>query len=126
MASILLIDDDLQVRAVLRTVLESDGHVVREAQDGIEGLKLYRTEPADLVICDIFMPEQDGLEFLYDLRQEFPQARVIAMTGGSLSFPKDFLRDARLLGATAGLYKPVRPDKLRAIVREVLQGVGKP
>ena len=83
MASILVIDDDEALRLLLREMLQADGHAVREAANGREGLALYRAQPADLVITDILMPEQDGMEVILELTREFLDARVIAMTGAS-------------------------------------------
>ena len=83
MASILIVEDDAPVRALLRDILEKDGHHIREAENGQIGLTLYRDSPADLVITDILMPERDGMEVTLALTQEFLDARVIAMTGAT-------------------------------------------
>ena len=56
MATILIVDDDAPIRAVLRNILEKDGHQIREAANGRIGLMLFREAPADLVITDILMP----------------------------------------------------------------------
>jgi CheY-like chemotaxis protein len=61
MASIMIIDDDIQVRTFIREVLVAEGYEVREAGDGKEGVKAFRQRPTDLVLCDIFMPEKGGL-----------------------------------------------------------------
>jgi len=61
MARVLVIDDQPFVRDVLRKVLESAGHQVVEAVDGVEGAGLFRQRPYDLVLCDIFMPRENGL-----------------------------------------------------------------
>src|SRR5712671_5182515 len=75
MVCILLIDDDDDFRTMLRTALEQDGYVVEEARNGREGSQRYRTASADLVIIDLLMPEQEGLETIQALRQEFPEVK---------------------------------------------------
>src|SRR5690349_994065 len=82
MARILIIDDETALRLWLRVVLEGAGHQVVDAPDGTAGLQALRRQPADLVLCDVFMPERDGLETIRALRREFPHVRVVAMSGG--------------------------------------------
>lgn len=107
MPSVLVVDDQDQVRQLIRETLEQAGYEVEEARDGNEGLERYRTKPADLVIMDILMPDQDGLEGIMSLRREFPDSRVIAMTGGSEGIGVGNVLDiARMLGARRTLQKP--------------------
>lgn len=107
MPSVLVVDDQDQVRQLVREILEQSGYEVEEARDGKEGLDRYRTRSTDLVIMDILMPDQDGLETIMTLRREFPDARVIAMTGGSDTIGVlNFLDIARMLGAKRTLQKP--------------------
>src|SRR5688572_234064 len=82
MQRILVIDDDEQVRALLYEILDRAGFKVVEATNGVEGLKLYRAQPADLVITDLIMPEKEGVETILELRREFPDVRVVAISGG--------------------------------------------
>ena len=107
MPSVLVVDDQDQVRQLIRETLEQAGYEVEEARDGKEGLDRYRVRPRDLVIMDILMPDQDGLETIMTLRQEFPDSRIIAMTGGSdmVGIP-NFLDVAKMLGARRTLQKP--------------------
>jgi two-component system, response regulator, stage 0 sporulation protein F len=118
MASILIVEDDAPVRALLRGILEEDGHHIREAENGQIGLTLYRDSPADLVITDILMPERDGMEVTLALTQEFLDARVIAMTGATGN--QNFLNIAKLFGARRVIQKPFTPDLIRRIVRFTL------
>ena len=92
MAHILVIDDDGSIRCLLRIALEHYGYRVSEASNGYEGLQCYKTAPADLVITDMQMPVMNGLQLLAKLHQEFPSARVIAISGVStaLHAAKDF------------------------------------
>jgi CheY-like chemotaxis protein len=107
MPSVLVVDDQDQVRQLIRETLEQAGYEVEEARDGKEGLDRYRVRSTDLVIMDILMPDQDGLETIMTLRQEFPDIRIIAMTGGSdtVGIP-NFLDVAKMLGARRTLQKP--------------------
>lgn len=107
MPSVLVVDDQDQVRQLIRETLEQAGYEVEEARDGKEGLERYRAKSPDLVIMDILMPDQDGLETIMTLRQEFPDSRIIAMTGGSdTGGIPNFLDVAKMLGARRTLQKP--------------------
>lgn len=121
MSSVLVVDDEEQVRQLIRETLEQAGYEVQEARDGKEGLERYRTKPADLVIMDILMPDQDGLESIMTLRREFPASRVIAMTGGSdMIGILNFLDVAKMLGARRTLQKPFEMKTLvDAVVAEL-------
>ncbi len=107
MPSVLVVDDEEQVRQLIREALEHAGYSVQEARDGKEGLDQYRKQPADVVIMDVMMPDQDGLESILILRREFPAARVIAITGGSdMIGILNFLDVAKMMGARRTLHKP--------------------
>jgi CheY-like chemotaxis protein len=107
MPSVLVVDDQDQVRQLIRETLEQAGYEVEEARDGKEGLERYRATSPDLVIMDILMPDQDGLEVIMTLRREFPNTRVIAMTGGNDMIGLLNLLDvAKMLGARRTLHKP--------------------
>ncbi|MFN3681085.1 MAG: response regulator [Nitrospira sp.] len=117
MPSVLVIDDDEQVRRMIRDTLEAAGYRVEEARNGAEGLEQYRASPADVVLMDILMPDQDGLESILAFRQQFPSARIIAMTGGSdLIGIMNFLDVAKMLGASRTLQKPFERETLLAAV----------
>src|SRR5436853_3553427 len=111
MARILVIDDDALLRGAIRVVLESAGYEVIEAGDGDAGLRLHREPGADLVVVDLFMPERDGLEVIRAVRAEAPQAKIIAMSGGS-SLQLDLLDAAPAFGASGTLQKPFLPNAL--------------
>lgn len=115
MASILVIDDELEIRTLLRAILERDGHTVTEATNGREGVALYRQQPADLVITDIHMPELNGLDLILELTCEFLNVKVIAISG-VLGEATSSLNVAKLLGARQVLQKPFRLEMFRAAV----------
>jgi DNA-binding response OmpR family regulator len=119
MARILLIDDDDPLREVLATTLASVGHIVMQAADGKRGVELFRVEPADLVITDIIMPGQEGIETIVALRRELPSLPIIAMSGGT-SYSKFYLEVAAKLGAQRTLAKPFTTTELMQAVSAVL------
>lgn len=118
MARILLIEDDAGARRVYRGMLESAGHQVVEAPDGREGIRLFRQSPADLIITDILMPHQDGVETIRELRRDYPELRIIAITGARGSYNR--LPAANALGAGRTLTKPVSMEEMLRTVSEVL------
>jgi CheY-like chemotaxis protein len=120
MPRILVVDDDPAVRVAILRALERKGHEVRLAATGLEGARLWRDAPADLVVLDIHMPEMDGIELLVQLRSLNPTVPILMVSGGSQTHRYDLLRDARLLGATAELKKPFSLSELYAVVERLL------
>ncbi len=120
MARILVSDDDQDVRRAIRRLLQSDGHEVTEAPDGRVGMKLFRQNPADLVVTDLLMPEQEGLETLRELRRSFKGTRVLVVTGVPPGSILDFRAQARMLGAGATLSKPFTREELLGAVSDLL------
>ncbi len=121
MSRLILVEDDPQVRGMLKETLHQEGYDVLEATNGREAVILYRQTPADLVITDIIMPEQDGVETIHALRKEFPNVKIIAISGGSANIRGDYLLGtANALGAIKTFKKPVDMNELLATVKEVL------
>jgi len=119
-ARVLVADDEPGVRAFLRTALEEEGYEVVEAANGKQALQEVRTGPVDLVITDLVMPGQEGVETVRALRKEVPGIGIIAMSGG---FGANFLKVALTFGANAVMSKPVEAGDLAAKVAEVLRSV---
>ena len=117
-ARILVADDEAGIRGYLRATLEWAGYEVTEAADGKQALKEARKGGVDLVITDLVMPEQEGIETIQALRKEMPGIGIIAISG---AFGGQFLEAARMLGADASLGKPVSAEQLLAKVAEVLK-----
>ncbi len=120
MAHILLIDDDSKLRTLIRRILENAGYEVAEAANGRIALDMQRENPADLIITDIFMPEKEGTEFIMDIGVEFPEAKVIAMSGGGNVADVDFLKLAENLGALKTFQKPFDHEEFLATVKELV------
>ena len=124
MALILIIDDDTEIREVLRQILERAGYEVMEASDGREGLNLYRERQADLIITDIVMPRKDGLETITDLRIEFPGSKIIAISGGSRGIgAHDCLSYVKEFGVSHIFTKPFEHEELFEAIQELLEEV---
>jgi DNA-binding response OmpR family regulator len=120
MPRILVVDDDPNLRTAIRRILEPEGFEIEEASEGRNAMRAFRARSADLVLCDVFMPEKDGLEVLRELAREFSGARVVAMSGGGLRGTMNLLPMAQGLGATAVLCKPFERAELLAVVRQSL------
>ena len=116
---VLIVDDDAGVRNFLRMLLELEGYEVVTVGNGNEALEAQRQDPAAVVLTDIFMPEAEGMETIVQLRKEFPQARIIVMSGGGSYRGTDYLKLARELGAAKTLKKPFAPQDLIDAMREV-------
>jgi CheY-like chemotaxis protein len=105
---------------MLEALLQEEGHEVVTAFDGRDVLGCLQGNSLDLVITDIFMPEQDGLVTIARLREEFPQLRVVAISGGASALGKvDALRAAQLMGADAVLAKPLQAEQVLRVVNAV-------
>jgi CheY-like chemotaxis protein len=114
---ILVVDDDADVRGFLRTILAQAGYTVVEACDGKQAFREALAGSVDMVITDLVMPEQEGIETIRRLRRSLPAIGIIAISG---AFGGRFLEVAKILGADAVLSKPVAAETLLAKVAEVL------
>ena len=118
MARILVIDDDPDMRAFLEEILKSAGYEIILAADGREGVERYRASRADLVITDLYMPNQEGLETIRELRTRYPEVAIIAMSGRTAALT--MLSIAQKFGAVGILHKPFLADELIAAVEKAL------
>jgi CheY-like chemotaxis protein len=122
-ANILVVDDDLNVRELLRLHLSAAGYEVQMAQDGIAAGYLVLRRPPDLIISDINMPHMDGFEFVAALKADksLPQIPVIFLTT-----EEEGDQRGKELGAVGYLTKPVRSDRLLALVAQHVPGGAHP
>ncbi len=105
MSTVLVVDDDRQLRTWLRTLLEAKGHRVLEAGEGNEGLARYDFHQPDLVVLDIYLPGKEGLETILLLRKKNPGVKILAVSGNLIE-GYDVCRSAKAFGARDTLAKP--------------------
>jgi CheY-like chemotaxis protein len=122
MTKVIIIDDEEDIRIVLKEIFVRAGFDVAVASNGDDGLNLLREQGADLVITDIIMPGSDGVETAYDIRMEFPNTKIIVMSGGGNAVSSGYepaaistsayLASASAVGADLTLTKPFDRDEL--------------
>ncbi|MBX3306958.1 MAG: response regulator [Nitrospira sp.] len=119
MATILLVDDESDIRESIRDMLEADGHRVVEATDGQEALQGWRAHQPDLLITDFWMPRMNGLDVIESVAAEQPALPIILMSGGM----EDHLRRSVLQHFPSVRYlpKPFANSQLREYVRDASQ-----
>jgi|SRR5882672_10154007 len=116
---VLVIDDNADVRSMIQALLESEGYAVSVAGNGREGMQLQRSNPAPVVVTDVFMPDKDGIETVYEMLQEFPQTKIVVVSGGTHRVNLNYGRVAVTLGACKFLHKPFHPQELVDAVHEL-------
>jgi CheY-like chemotaxis protein len=121
MSKILIIDDNEQFGTMLKFKLEKSGYEVRTALNGHYGIRSLQIWTADLVITDIIMPEKDGIEVIVDISNQFPKAKIIAVSGGGRSGPDSYLDVAKHLGAKRVFAKPLDMPEFIEAVKGLLQ-----
>ena len=121
MPRILVIDDDSQIRELLRKILEREGYEVFLAQDGEEGVKLQRQTDADIIITDIIMPEKEGIETIVEIKRDSPETKIIVISGGGRLDATSLLEMADRLGVHYSFEKPFDRQELLAAVRDLTQ-----
>jgi DNA-binding response OmpR family regulator len=119
--TVLVIDDDWAVRSSLEMLLEAHGFQVAVARDGRQGLAAFRTIAPDIVLTDIMMPQQDGIETIALIRRECPNAKIVVMSGSEPLANVDLVSAATKLGANVGLHKPCDPQELLETIRALLK-----
>lgn len=122
MKRLLVIDDDDQMRQMLKQMLERAGYEIIDAPDGQTGIELYRQNPTDLIITDLIMPQKDGMETIIELKRDFPNVKIIAISGGSRAMdPRDYLHYTTQFGIVHTLTKPFDPKEMIAMIQSELQ-----
>ena len=125
---VLVVDDDPDVRLFSVTVLEENGYIPLEAEDGESGLEMIKSEKPDLVILDVLMPRQSGVRLYRELKtsKTLRDVKVIILSGIA---KKTFLRSQKALTEFGGaeipepeiyLEKPVEPEELAEVIKNVL------
>ena len=121
MVRILVVDDEELSRFTIREILESAGHEVSEAGNGNKAIAMQKSTPFDLVITDIIMPEKEGVETIIELKKDYPDLKIIGMSGGGRTRNMDFLELAKQFGAERILSKPFVEEDLMECVNACLQ-----
>ncbi len=117
---ILIADDDVALNEMLCRMLERSSYETLSALNGKEAVEICHKEPVDLIVTDIFMPEQEGIATILEVRREFPDIKIIAMSGGGNSGMKDYLNMAKLLGSEGIITKPFSNSELIQLIAKLL------
>ena len=122
MARILVVDDEVELRTLLRKVLTRRGHDVIEAENGSVAISMVEQgEKPDLIITDIFMPDTDGIEVLRHLRAKYPDLKIVVMSGGGNRVSRGYLPAATALGANHVIEKPFDPSSVGDQIEDLLK-----
>ncbi len=120
MADIVVVEDNTDLRQIIAHILTKAGHSVTEACDGSEILEILAKQPADLVLTDIVMPNQEGIQTIVQIRRHYPHLKIIGMSSGGSEGDGHYLEMAREFGANATLAKPFPKAKLLETVETLL------
>lgn len=115
--AILVVDDEEELRELIRHVLERAGHTACGARNGVEAGRLLATQPFAVVVTDMLMPDQDGLELITELKSKYPKVKIVAMSGGGQIGSDQYLSMAKGFGADVLLRKPFTHQALLAAVK---------
>lgn len=121
MPGILIVEDDDDLREMLKVSLLRRKFVVMEAVNGKDAIIHFKPSITDLVVTDLIMPEEDGLKVIMKLREMRPGIRIIAISGGGKAGPGSYLSLAKVLGADAVFSKPFSLNDLVAKIEELLE-----
>lgn len=119
-ANVLVVEDDAELLQIVARTLEGAGHAVAQAANGEAGLRQFRAEPPDLVVCDIVMPDRDGIELIPEMKALHPAVKILAISGRQHIGALDVLNLAKRMGADATLAKPFGMEALVALVGALL------
>lgn len=120
MARILIIDDEEDLLEILQAILESADHIVEVCNSGIRAISKIKENPFDLVLSDIVMPDQDGIETIKQIKEIDPGIKIIGMSGGGTLSAETYLTLAKHLGASRILRKPFQGAELLKAVTELV------
>jgi len=120
MPGILIVEDDGDLREMLKLSLQRRKYTVLEADNGKDALRRFKPHVTDLVITDLIMPEEDGLKVIMKLREIKPSIKIIAISGGGKAGPGSYLNLAKVLGADAIFSKPFSLNELTGKIESLL------
>jgi len=123
MNKVVVIDDNSQVRDRIKNIILKAGYIVFDAPNGKIGLKLVKNKNPNLVVTDIVMPEQDGLEVISNVQRDYPETKIIAISGGSRKLGNlPILELALKIGADFIFDKPVNEKKFLDVINQIFVG----
>lgn len=112
MVSVLVIDDDPALCQVVSKTLDRAGYETQMVHDGLKAIRMIEKIPVDIVVTDLFMPGTDGLEVIAMLRKVAPSTNIVVMSGYDSNGEIDYLKAAKIFGATSIIRKPFRQVEL--------------
>lgn len=117
--TILTVDDSVSIRQMVGFTLKQAGYTVLEAEDGVKGLEVAKTNKADLIITDLNMPNMNGMDLIRNLRQEstYKFTPILMLTTESDDSKK---MEGKQAGATGWIVKPFNPEQLLKVVAKVI------
>jgi len=121
MAGILIVEDDKDLREMLKTLLTKRKYTVLEAGDGKEAILHFKPAITDMVITDLLMPDEDGLKVIMKIKEIKPDIKIIAISGGGKAGPGNYLNVARALGADEVFPKPFSLNELISKIESILE-----
>lgn len=120
MTKVLIIEDDEVIRNMIRELLLKAGYRVSVAENGVEGVKLFKQGTFELIITDIIMPEKEGIETIMEIKRHSPDVKIIAVSGGGRLQANDYLDMAEKLGANRVFSKPFQINDFIKAVKELV------
>ena len=122
MGCIVIVDDELHMRLLMQGMLRQDGHDVLLADSATEAMRLVQENTVDLLITDLVMPQTTGIDLIVQIKEAFPNIKVIAVSGGGgITGRFDYLPIAKLVGAGCILSKPFKKEQLCTAVAAALK-----
>jgi len=120
MKRILVVDDEEDIRSMLRIPLERAGYEIEEAGDGAKAVAIHRQNPVQLLVLDILMPVKEGVETILEFRRDYPGVKIVAISGGGIVDAGDYLEIAKSSGADRVFKKPLDLPQLLAAIKELI------
>jgi CheY-like chemotaxis protein len=116
---VLVVDDNKDMRESTRSLLQLIGYDAEVASDGQQAMDIQRLRPAQILLTDIFMPGKDGFETIEAFRRQWPEVKIVAMSGGGEVTTRDYLSLAPEAGADATLRKPFSLELLQQVLQDL-------
>ncbi|MBN2013239.1 response regulator [candidate division KSB1 bacterium] len=117
----LVIEDDVDVREMITKILKDEGYDVAEANNGVEGIKYLKdASEIDCIVTDLIMPEKEGIETIIDVKRDYPNIKILAISGGGKGNAQNYLHIAKAMGADLTLSKPFIKKELIDAIQQLI------